>query len=105
MLRVFVKSLLFIMVMVVLTVDSKGWYRNRNMETLYADDLVLCGESVNEMMSKYDKWKRTYGAQDGNDAIAANLYPSGVCGKRLRYNSGQCLQCLVWDHRRCLDIL
>ena len=27
------------------------------MELLYADDLVLCGESFNEVMDKYGRWK------------------------------------------------
>ena len=27
------------------------------MELLYADDLVLCGESLNEVMDKYGRWK------------------------------------------------
>ena len=27
------------------------------MELLYADDLVLCGESLSEVMDKYGRWK------------------------------------------------
>ena len=27
------------------------------MELLYADDLVLCGESLNEIRDKYGRWK------------------------------------------------
>ena len=27
------------------------------MELLYAEDLVLCGESLNEVMGKYGRWK------------------------------------------------
>ena len=27
------------------------------IELLYADDLVLCGESLNEVMHKYGRWK------------------------------------------------
>ena len=27
------------------------------MELLYADDLVLCGESLNEVMDKYGRWE------------------------------------------------
>ena len=29
------------------------------MELLYADDLALCGESLNEVMDKYQRWKNT----------------------------------------------
>ena len=27
------------------------------MEFLYLDDLVLCGESFNEVIDKYERWK------------------------------------------------
>ena len=46
--------LLFIMVMDVLTEDVRD---GSLMELLYADDLVLCGESLNEVMDKYGRWK------------------------------------------------
>ena len=36
------------------------------MELLYADDLVLCGESLNEVMDKYGRWKN---AVEGKDLI------------------------------------
>ena len=42
--------LLFIMVMDVQTKDVKA---RSLMESLYAGDLVLCGESFNEVMDKY----------------------------------------------------
>ena len=42
--------LLFIMVMDVLTEDVRD---GSLMELLYADDLVLCGELLNEVMDKY----------------------------------------------------
>ena len=29
------------------------------MELLYADDLILCGQSLNEVMDKYRRWKNT----------------------------------------------
>ena len=29
------------------------------MELLYADDLILCRESLNEVMDKYRRWKNT----------------------------------------------
>ena len=42
--------LLFIMVMDVLTEDVSD---NSLVELFYADNLVLCGESLNEFMDKY----------------------------------------------------
>ena len=46
--------LLFIMVMDVLTEDVRD---GSLMELLYADDVVLCGESLNDVMDKYGRWK------------------------------------------------
>ena len=46
--------LLFIMVMYVLTEDLRD---GSLMELLYADDLVLCGKSLNEVMDKYGRLK------------------------------------------------
>ena len=46
--------LLFIMVMDVLTEDVRD---GSLMELLYADHLALCGESLNEVMGKYGRWK------------------------------------------------
>ena len=47
-------TLLFIMVIDVLTEDVRD---GSLMELLYADDLVLCGESLNDVMGKYKRWK------------------------------------------------
>ena len=46
--------LLFIMVMNVLTEDVRD---DPLMELLYAADLVLCGESLNEVIDKNGRWK------------------------------------------------
>ena len=46
--------LLFIMVMDVLTEDVRD---GSLMELLYANDLVLCGESLNEILVKFGWWK------------------------------------------------
>ena len=50
--------LLFIMVMDVLTEDVRD---DSLMEVLYADDLVLCGKSLNEVMDNYGRWKGSEG--------------------------------------------
>ena len=44
------------MVMDVLTEDVKDGLL---MEWLYADDLVLCGVSLSEVMTKYGRWKNS----------------------------------------------
>ena len=48
--------LLLIMLMDVLTEDARD---GSLMELLYADDLVLCRESLNEVMEKFGRWKNT----------------------------------------------
>ena len=49
--------LLFIMVMDVLTVDERDGSLGSLMELLFADDPVLCRESLNEVMNMYREWK------------------------------------------------
>ena len=49
--------LLFIMVMDVLTVDVRDGSLGSLMELLFADNPVLCRESLNEVMNKYRKRK------------------------------------------------
>ena len=46
--------LLFIIAMDVLTEDVRG---DSLMDLLYANDLVLCGESLSEVMGRYGRWK------------------------------------------------
>ena len=52
--------LLFIMVIDVLTEDVRD---GSFMELLYADDLVLCGESLDEVIDKYGRWKNAVGGK------------------------------------------
>ena len=83
--------LLFIMVMDVLTEDVRD---GSLMELLYADNLVLCGESLN-VMDKHGRWKnavegkglkvniyKTKGMQllIGKESSVSKVDPCGVCG-------------------------
>ena len=45
------------MVMDVLTVDERDGSLGSLMELLFADDPVLCRESLNEVMNMYREWK------------------------------------------------
>ena len=110
-------TLLFIMAMDVLTEDVRD---GSLMELLSADGLVLCRESLNEVMDKYGKWKnavvegkglrvnvnKTKGMQllFGQKISASKVDPCGVCGERIGCNSIQCTECLRWVHRRCSDV-
>ena len=89
------------------------------MEFLYADNIVLCGESLNEVMGKYGTWKnavegkslrvnvnKTKGMQllFGKKSSVSKMDPCGVCGEWVRCNSIQCTKCLRWVHRPCSDV-
>ena len=89
------------------------------MELLYADDLVLCGESLNDVMDKYKRWKnavegkglrvsvdKTKGMQlsFGKKSSVSKVDPCGVCGERVGCSSIQCTKCQRWIHRRCSDV-
>ena len=63
--------LLFILVMDVLTDVRDGSL----MELVYADDLVLCGESLNEVTDKYGRWKN---AMEGK-GLRLNVNKKKIC--------------------------
>ena len=108
--------LLFIMVMHVLTEDVRD---GSLMELLYADDLVLCGESLNDGMDKYKRWKNAVEGKDlrvivdktkglqlsfGKKSSVSKVDPCGVCGEWVGCNSSQCTKCQRWVHRCCSDV-
>ena len=89
------------------------------MELLYVDDLVLCGESLNDVMDKYKRWKnavegkglrvnvdKTKGMQlsFGKKSSVPKVDPGGVCGEPVDCNSIQCTKCQRWVHRCCSDV-
>ena len=104
---------LFIMVMDVLTEDVSD---GSLMELLYADDLVLCAESLKEVMDKHGRWKnavegkglrvnvgKTKGMQllFGKKISVSKVDPCGICGERVGCNSIYCVKCQRWVHRHC----
>ena len=89
------------------------------MELLYADNLVLCGESLNEVMDKYGRLKnvvegkglrvnvnKTKGMQllFGKKSRVKKVSLCGVCGEQVGCNSIQCTKCQRWVHRCCSDV-
>ena len=108
--------LLFIMVMDVLTEDV----RDRSLiELLYADNLVLREESLNDVMDKYKRWKNAVegkGLRVHVDKTKGMLLsfkkkssvlkvdPCGVCGGWVGCNSIQCTKCQRWVHRCCSGV-
>ena len=104
------------MAMDVLTEDVRD---ESLMELLYADDLVLCGELLIDVMDKYKRWKnavegkglrvnvdKTKGMQlsFGKKSSVSKVDPCGFCGERVGCNSIQCTKCQKWVHCRCSDV-
>ena len=78
------------------------------MELLYVDDLVLCGESLNEVKEKNGRGKNAVEGKClrvnvhktkriqllfGKKSSASKVNPCGVCGERVCCNSIQCTKC------------
>ena len=82
------------------------------MELLYVDN--LCGESLNEVMEKYGRWKNAAEAKGlrvnvgiqvkgiqllfGKKSSVSKVDPCCVCGEQVGYNSIQCTKCQRWVH-------
>ena len=107
--------LLFIMVMDVLTEDVSD---GSLMELLYADDLVLYRESLNEVMDKFGTWKnaveekglrvnfiKTKGMQllFGKKSVVFQKWILVMSGEQVGCNSIQCMKCQRWVHHHCSD--
>ena len=103
------------MVMDVLTEDVRN---DSLMKLLYAGDLVLYGESLNEVMDKYGRWKNAVEGKGlrvnvdktkgmhllfGKKSSVSKVAPCSVCRERVCCNSIQCTKCQRWVHRHCSD--
>ena len=85
-------------------------------ELLYADDIVLLGDCLDEVKRKYVAWKKTLESKGlrvnsqktkwmrmcGVPVMrAARIDPCAVCGSRVMRNSIRCVECGLWVHKRC----
>lgn len=109
--------LLFIMVLEAL---SREFRTGCPWELLYADDLVLIAETMNELVEKFEKWKsgledkglRVNAAKtkvlicssEAKSKIEVGRWPCGVCRKGVGSNSILCQTCNHWVHRKCSGI-
>ena len=107
-------SRLFIMVIDVLIEDVRDGSLTK---LLYVDNLILCGESLNEVMDKYGKRKNS--VEEGNGlrvnvdktkgmqllfrkkSCVLKVDLGGVCGEWVGCNSVQCMKCKRWVHCHC----
>jgi len=108
--------LLFVIVMEAVTRETR---RGLPWELLYADDLVLMADSMDELSSKIKKWKdylekkgmkvnvgKTKWLVSGEETElkSTSKWPCGVCGKGVSSNSVQCSKCQKWIHHKCSGI-
>ena len=109
--------LLFIIVMEAL---SRELRTGLPWELLYADDLVLMAESLEELEILFEKWK--HGIEEkglrvnaGKTKVMMSRYghdppnksgkwPCGVCQKGVGRNSIFCSTCKCWVHAKCSGI-
>ena len=82
-------------------------------ELLYADDLALIAERLNEwkdnveskgMRVSMNKTKVMMSAECQKVKEKAVRWPCGVCSKGVGSNSLQCTSCQKWVHKKCRGI-
>ena len=109
--------LLFILVLEAL---SREFRTGVPWELLYADDLVIIADSMEECIAKLKAWKSGMESKGlrvnlkktkilvsgvGLDKLKpATKFPCAVCLKGVRENSIECSQCKHWVHKRCSGV-
>ena len=85
-------------------------------EILYADDLALMSDSLENWRERFHRWRsasegkglkvKTKMMVSGTEReIALNkIDPCGICGKRVGSNAACCTQCTKWIHGRCTNM-
>ena len=84
---------------------------------LYADDLVIMADSLDELSVKLERWKAELSAKGlkvntkktkimiskptAGPVQKTGKYPCSVCSKGVGSNSIQCTKCKQWVHARC----
>ena len=107
--------LLFAMVIDEVTENArKGWMKH----ILYADDLVLMGETMKELRENFEEWREAFESKGmrvnlgmtklmvsgmEKEAFNSKIDPCGVCKTRAMSNSVLCTACGKWVHARCTD--
>ena len=106
--------LLFIIVLEAL---SQEFRTGCPWEILYADDLVIIAESLDELLRKLATWKQkleTKGLRinmgktkimisgpDLNNLVDSGKFPCSICRSGVGSNSIFCAGCNLWVHKKC----
>ena len=106
-----------ILLAIVLKALSRGFSDGLPWELLYADDLVIMADSLDELSVKLERWKAELSAKGlkvntkktkimiskpGAGLVQkTGKYPCSVCSKGVGSNSIQCTKCKQWVHARC----
>ena len=109
-----------ILFVIVLEALSREFRDSLPWEVLYADDLVIMAETMEELSIKLENWKSGMEAKglrvntkktkvmishpDAGPVYKSGKYPCGVCSKGVRSNSILCTSCKQWVHARCSGI-
>ena len=102
---------------IVLEALSPGFSAGLPWELLYADDLVIMADSLDELSVKLERWKaelsakglkvntkktKTMISKPGAGPVQkTGKYPCSVCSKGVGSNSIQCNKCKQCVHARC----
>lgn len=109
--------LLFITVMQEATKEARG---EGPWELLYADDLVLTAETLEEVRDMFNRWKAgmeqrglkinmektklMVSGKPANTRVESGRWPCSGCGRGVGVNSILCMRCNRWCHRRCTGL-
>ena len=85
-------------------------------EILYANDLVLMSENLEDLRERFQRWrdaleskglkinirktKMMVSGAEG-EVVHSKVDPCGICGKRVMSNAVWCTLCKKWIHARC----
>ena len=109
-------SLLFAIAVDVISEHAREGLMNK---ILYADDLVLMSESIENLKEKFLKWKEAFESKglkmnlkktkvmvswSKGKVLKSKVDPCAKCGKRVMANLMMCTKCGEWVHGRCAKI-
>ena len=105
---------------IVVDILSEDGRKSALYELLYADELVLMAETMEELEAQFIRWKaafegkglkvslgKTKVMESGGDSgvvVLAKIDACGVCGKRAKVNCVRCKTCKKKVHAQCVRV-